>query len=102
MATSAGPGDFPSAAGGRTEGLATGLSVAFESTFESTFGTAFGTGITDAAKLHLAASTLIIKDAVEFTEIYLHDNLLAAPHDRDLRLPLKDLRVTALAGVMVS
>jgi L-alanine-DL-glutamate epimerase-like enolase superfamily enzyme len=53
-------------------------------------GTAFGTGITDAAKLHLAASTMIIKDAVEFTEIYLHDNLLAAPHDRDLRLPLKD------------
>ena len=53
-------------------------------------GTAFGLGITDAAKLHLAASTLIIRDAVEFTEIYLHDNLLAPPHDRSLRLPLKE------------
>jgi L-alanine-DL-glutamate epimerase-like enolase superfamily enzyme len=51
-------------------------------------GTAFGTGITDAAKLHLAASTMTIKDAVEFTEIYLHENLLMAPHDRELRLPL--------------
>ena len=51
-------------------------------------GTAFGTGITDAAKLHLAASTMIIRDAVEFTEIYLHDNLLLPPHDTELRLPL--------------
>jgi muconate cycloisomerase len=53
-------------------------------------GTAFGLGITDAAKLHLAASTMIIRDAVEFTEIYLHDNLLKPPHDTLLRLPLKD------------
>ena len=53
-------------------------------------GTAFGTGITDAAKLHLAASTMAIMDAVEFTEIYLHDNLLSAPHDQELRLPLHD------------
>jgi L-alanine-DL-glutamate epimerase-like enolase superfamily enzyme len=53
-------------------------------------GTAFGLGITDAAKLHLAASTMVIRDAVEFTEIYLHDNLLKPPHDTLLRLPLKD------------
>jgi len=53
-------------------------------------GTAFGLGITIAAKLHLAASTIIIKDAVEFTEIRLHENLLAEPHDRLLSLPLED------------
>lgn len=53
-------------------------------------GTAFGLGITIAAKLHLAASTMIIKDAVEFTEIRLHDNLLAEPHDRLFSLPLED------------
>ena len=53
-------------------------------------GTAFGLGLTIAAKLHLAASTSIIKDAVEFTEVRLHDNLLAAPHDKRLTLPLTD------------
>jgi L-alanine-DL-glutamate epimerase-like enolase superfamily enzyme len=53
-------------------------------------GTAFGLGITIAAKLHLAASTKIIKDPVEFTEIRLHDNLLAPPDDKRLTLPLRD------------
>jgi len=53
-------------------------------------GTAFGLGVTIAAKLHLAASSLLIKDAVEFTEIRLHDNLLVAPYDRLLGLPLED------------
>ncbi len=53
-------------------------------------GTAFGLGITIAAKLHLAASTKIIRDAVEFTEVRLHDNLLVQPHDKLLTLPLKD------------
>ena len=53
-------------------------------------GTAFGLGITIAAKLHLAASTMIIRDAVEFTEVRLHDNLLKAPFDKLLTLPLKD------------
>jgi len=53
-------------------------------------GTAFGLGITIAAKLHLAASTMIIRDAVEFTEIRLHDNLLEAPFQDLLTLPLKD------------
>jgi len=53
-------------------------------------GTAFGLGITIAAKLHLAASTIIIKDAVEFTEIRLHENLLAKPNDSLLALPLED------------
>ncbi|MEI6875911.1 MAG: enolase C-terminal domain-like protein, partial [Spirochaetota bacterium] len=53
-------------------------------------GTAFGLGLTVAAKLHLAASTRIIKDAVEFTEVRLHDNLLLAPYGGLLGLPLED------------
>ena len=53
-------------------------------------GTAFGLGIKVAAKLHLAASTRNIMDAVEFTEIVLHDNLAASPLDRLLMPPLKD------------
>ena len=53
-------------------------------------GTAFGLGVEMAAKLHLAASTALVTDAVEFTEIGLHDNLLAPPHDRQLALPLQD------------
>jgi len=53
-------------------------------------GTAFGLGLTIAAKLHLAASTTIVHGAVEFTEIRLHDNLLASPYDKLLALPLED------------
>ena len=51
-------------------------------------GTAFGLGPEVAAKLHLAASTVGITDAVEFTEILLHDNLLASPTRDALALPL--------------
>ena len=43
-------------------------------------GTAFGLGPKIAAKLHLAASTPIVTDAVEFTEIILHPNLAAEPY----------------------
>jgi len=53
-------------------------------------GTAFGTGIERAAKLHLAASTVKMVDAVEFTEIGMHSSLLAPPHDTLLSLPLED------------
>jgi L-alanine-DL-glutamate epimerase-like enolase superfamily enzyme len=53
-------------------------------------GTAFGVGVKAAAKLHLAASTIIVRDAVEFTEMGLHDFLLAPPHDELLSLPLED------------
>jgi L-alanine-DL-glutamate epimerase-like enolase superfamily enzyme len=53
-------------------------------------GTAFGLGVGIAAKLHLAASTLIVTDAVEFTEIGIHDSLLAPPWDTGLALPLED------------
>lgn len=53
-------------------------------------GTAFGLGLEIAAKLHLAASTMAVVDAVEFTEIGLHPNLLMPPHDRGLSLPLDD------------
>jgi L-alanine-DL-glutamate epimerase-like enolase superfamily enzyme len=53
-------------------------------------GTGFGLGVEIAAKLHLAASTLAVVDAVEFTEIGLHGNLLAAPQCTELALPLED------------
>ncbi len=53
-------------------------------------GTGFGLGIKISAKLHLAASTPLVTDAVEFTEIGLHHNLLAVPGDTDLALPLDD------------
>jgi muconate cycloisomerase len=53
-------------------------------------GTAFGLGPKIAAKLHLAASTVLCTDAVEFTEIGLHGNLLAPPGDTALALPLED------------
>jgi L-alanine-DL-glutamate epimerase-like enolase superfamily enzyme len=53
-------------------------------------GTAFGLGLEMAAKLHLAASTMRVVDAVEFTELGLHRNLLEAPYDELLALPLDD------------
>ncbi len=51
-------------------------------------GTAFGLGVKIAAKLHLAAATVHMIDAVEFTEIGLHPNMLAPPDDARLALPL--------------
>jgi L-alanine-DL-glutamate epimerase-like enolase superfamily enzyme len=53
-------------------------------------GTAWGLGLEVAAKCHLFAATEAIDDAVEFTELSLHPNLLQAPHDRRLALPLED------------
>ncbi|MBL7223691.1 MAG: dipeptide epimerase [Candidatus Brocadiae bacterium] len=53
-------------------------------------GTGFGLGVKIAAKLHLAASTMLVTDAVEFTELGLHDNLLASPGNAALALPLDD------------
>jgi len=53
-------------------------------------GTAFGLGPKIAAKLHLAASTEIVTDAVEFTELGLHGNLLTSPGDKALALPLDE------------
>ena len=53
-------------------------------------GTAFGLGLEIAAKAHLFAATEIVTDAVEFTELSLHANLLAPPWDARLALPLED------------
>ena len=61
-------------------------------------GTAFGLGLTISAKLHLAASTMIIRDAVEFTELRLHDNLLLPPYDKLLALPLENGRLKVPQG----
>jgi len=61
-------------------------------------GTAFGLGIEMAAKLHLAASSMMVTEAVEFTEIGLHDNLLAAPQSSQFALPLEDGCLPVPAG----
>ena len=53
-------------------------------------GTAFGLGPEIAAKLHLASATMAVVDAVEFTELSLHANLLAPPENELLALPLED------------
>ena len=53
-------------------------------------GTSFGLGVEIAAKTHLFASTQLVIDAVEFTEIGLHGNLLKAPWNKALSLPLVD------------
>ena len=53
-------------------------------------GTAFGLGLERAAKLHLAASTISIVHAVEFTELDLHGNLLLQPGDTALAFPLEN------------
>lgn len=64
--------------------------VAEAAGLQCVLGTAFGLGLEMAAKLQLAASIPGLVDAVEFTEIGLHSNLLGAPHDALLALPLED------------
>jgi L-alanine-DL-glutamate epimerase-like enolase superfamily enzyme len=78
---------------GKAGGLAAAKKVAAiaeASGLGCVLGTAFGLGLEMAAKLHLAASTPGVVDAVEFTEIGLHGNLLEPPHDELLALPLED------------
>ncbi|HUZ82070.1 MAG TPA: enolase C-terminal domain-like protein [Gaiellaceae bacterium] len=53
-------------------------------------GTSFGLGVEVAAKLHLAASTMHIVDAVEFTELVVHEPLIEQPASGPLALPLRD------------
>ncbi len=67
-------------------------------------GTAFGLAFTIAAKLHLASSTVRMLDAVEFTEIILHDSLALAPYDRLFTPPLEQgcLRVPDGPGLGVA
>ena len=59
--------------------------VAEAAGLECVIGTAWGLGIKVAAKLHLAAATRSLRDGVEFTELMLHDLLLADPQAADLR-----------------
>lgn len=51
-------------------------------------GTGFGLGLEIAAKAHMYAATECVTDAVEFTELSLHANLLRPPWDAGLALPL--------------
>ena len=62
-------------------------------------GTSFGLGPEMAAKLHVAAATMSVVDAVEFTELSLHPNLLEPPHDQLLALPLTDGCLPVPTGV---
>lgn len=66
------------------------VAVAEAAGVKCVFGTAFGLGLEMAAKLHLAASTPDTLDAVEFTEIGLHPNLLASSYNQAFGLPLED------------
>lgn len=54
------------------------------------FGTAYGLGPKIAAKLQLAATVVGSTDAVEFTELLLHGNLMAARQRSSMALPLDD------------
>jgi L-Ala-D/L-Glu epimerase len=62
------------------------------------FGTAFGTGIEVATKLHLAAATPCAERAVEFTELSLHETLLAEPDASAFAFPLEDHGLLAPSG----
>ncbi len=53
-------------------------------------GTSYGLGVEIAAKTHLFASTQLVTDAVEFTELGLHGNLLEGAWADRLALPLDD------------
>ena len=64
--------------------------VAEAAGLECVIGTAWGLGVKVAAKLHLAAATRSLRDGVEFTELMLHDLLLAGPQADDLAPPLSD------------
>ena len=58
--------------------------VAEAAGLQCVIGTAWGLGIKVAAKLPLAAATRSLRDGVEFTELMLHDMLLAGPQAADL------------------
>ena len=64
--------------------------VAEAAGLECVIGTAWGLGVKAAAKLHLAAATRSLRHGVEFTELMLHDLLLAGPQAADLAPPLSD------------
>jgi L-alanine-DL-glutamate epimerase-like enolase superfamily enzyme len=52
-------------------------------------GTAYGLAPKIAAKLHLASSMIRMMDAVEFTEIIIHESLAAPPYDTLFTPPLE-------------
>ena len=78
---------------GKAGGLANArkiIAIAQAAGLGCVLGTAFGLGLKGAAKLHLAASSVAVSGAVEFTELALHPNLLLPPDDARLALPLED------------
>lgn len=65
------------------------VAVAEAAGLQCVIGTGWGLGIKVAAKLQLAASSLV-REAVEFTEVFMHDMLLASPNSSLFAPPLKD------------
>jgi muconate cycloisomerase len=65
------------------------VAVAEAAGLQCVIGTGWGLGIKVAAKLQLAASSLV-REAVEFSEVFMHDMLLASPNGSLFAPPLKD------------
>jgi L-alanine-DL-glutamate epimerase-like enolase superfamily enzyme len=65
------------------------VAIAESAGIQCVIGTEWGLGLKVAAKLQLAVSTLV-RDSVEFSEIFMHDMLLEPPHDSLFAPPLKD------------
>ena len=79
------------------------MAIAEAAGLRCVLGTAFGLGPEVAAKLHLAASSEIVEDPVEFTELTLHGNLLVGQARDELALPVRNgcLRVPEAPGLGV-
>ena len=78
---------------GKAGGLLSGKKIAAlaeSAGLKLVLGTAWGLAPGIAAKLHLAASSPHAVDAVEFSELILHDSLAAADIRRSFSLPLGD------------
>jgi L-alanine-DL-glutamate epimerase-like enolase superfamily enzyme len=65
------------------------VAIAEAAGLQCVIGTGWGLGVKVAAKLHLAASS-VVREAAEFSEVFLHDMLLASPYDASFAPPLKD------------
>lgn len=64
--------------------------LAADAGLKCVLGTAFGVGPKIAAKLHFAAATPGLVDAVEFTELGLHGPMIEGHYDQRLSLPLDE------------
>ena len=65
------------------------VAIAEADGLQCVIGTGWGLGLKVAAKLHLAASS-IVREAAEFSEVFLHGMLLTSPYEESFAPPLKD------------